>query len=246
MNIFFMASLLTVVVAFFPLGILFALLARKFSQSGRSFRSFCWALFFVALALFFSFYLSSFALLDGYKAVALMLFLFLLALVPVILFYQKDWHLYEKLATSFWGALVFLVILFSIYNFSVTYPITINDDGMTPFFQKEDKVFCQANRNWGSYSRGDIVALENPGAKGKVAIRKVVATEGDRVESSEGKLLVNGQMVGQTEPNIIMPLRILGENEIFVLAEKKGAFDSRVFGPVKEDDIINKILFKVN
>ena len=83
-------------------------------------------------------------------------------------------------------------------------------------------------------------------------VARVVAIAGDTVEiTNEGAVMVNGN--NMIESNIFYetyPLEgytkypiTLGANECFVLADsRRGAEDSRYFGPVKNDEIKGKVI----
>lgn len=100
-----------------------------------------------------------------------------------------------------------------------------------------------------SYYVGDLIVLDDQGAD--YALR-MVAGPGDKVDvSPEGRLVIND--VSQQESEIFydtgtyetdqvsFPL-VLSEDEIFVLGDmRRGAKDSRYFGPVKKSNIKGKV-----
>lgn len=242
------SSLLVIITALSPVGILFGLLARKISQSGRSWWAYCKVLLLIGLAVFLAVYSVSFVFLKTYQSWGLMFLLLVLMLGFIIFFFQKNWARSEKILLAFWGIMVFSSIIFLGFTFSIFYPFLVSDVGMAPAFNKGDFVFCQINRNLlGEYSKGDVVVFREPGDEKKVIIRKIIATEGDEVKINGGQLLVNNQAVRKVQANELIAPVVLAEGQYFVLSEKeKGVIDSKMFGPIVKDDIYVKVLFKLN
>lgn len=248
MKILLVISLLTILVISFPVGILFSLLAKKLSKSNRSLWSYCKALLLLSLAIFLAIYLPAFVILKAGWSLALMASLLIVLFGLIAWFYQKDWARSEKLATTAWGLLVFLGILFLITNFSLFNPFVINDIGMDPVYSKGDFVFCQLNKalTFG-YSKGNVVVFQDPHDKNKTLIRKIIATQGDRVKIDGGQLFVNDQLIRKVRPNELIAPITLTENQYFVLAENsENTYDSKLFGPITKADIYIRVMFKLN
>jgi signal peptidase I len=77
-------------------------------------------------------------------------------------------------------------------------------------------------------------------------IKRVVAIEGDTVEGSEGRLIVNGQPVEEpylgsdTETSSFGPVDV-PSGMIFVMGDNRGnSDDSRNFGPVPVDTVVGR------
>jgi|GEM_PF-3651277 len=250
MKILFIFSLLTIIITLFPAGILFCFWARKISGSGRGWWVYCKVLLLTALAVFLSVYFITASLSNSFpqKALAfLMLLAFALLSVAITFFFQKDWYKVEKIATISWGLLLFFAILFLSTNFSLFYPFLINDTGMEPIYSKGDLVFCQLNKILiGGYSKGDVVIHSVPSDRKIPMARKIIGVPGDKIEIKNERLFVNNQ----SEREIKMPdsaLLTLEEDQYFVLNENSESnFDSRIFGPIKSDQIYARALFQVN
>jgi len=98
------------------------------------------------------------------------------------------------------------------------------------------------------YTPKDTVVLE---INGKQQVRRVIATAGDTVDITEDGLLINGAL--QQEPDIYQrteryqegvdfPMTV-PEGQIFVLGDSRtGATDSRVYGSVKIEDTLGKVM----
>jgi signal peptidase I len=248
MRLLLIYSFLSVVAIFFPAGILLSILAKKLSRSERSLWAYCRMLVLIALAVFLAFYLTSFILLKTYQTILMVFLVFGLMLVWILFFLQKSWQFYEKLAVIIWGIIVLFIVVFLSYNYSLYQPFVINDTGMTPVYGEGDLVFCQINRGSARrYSKGDVVTFRDPDDKGKIIVRKIVATSGDRVEINGEQLLINGQIVRKVQANeLIAPITLM-KGQYFVLTEKEeNIFDSKIFGPITSEDIYTKVMFKIN
>lgn len=89
------------------------------------------------------------------------------------------------------------------------------------------------------------------GYQGKRQVRRVIAVAGDTVDITEEGLFINGVL--QYEPNIYestfryengadFPVT-LQEGEVFVLGDARdNATDSRVYGPIKIEDVLGKVM----
>jgi signal peptidase I len=86
--------------------------------------------------------------------------------------------------------------------------------------------------------RGDVVSFHPPGRGNEVYLKRVVALGGDRVQSQQGDLYVNGNRVGaHSQPlDLVVP-----RGEVYVLGDNRDhSEDSRVFGAVPERDVIGE------
>jgi signal peptidase I len=87
--------------------------------------------------------------------------------------------------------------------------------------------------------RGDVVSFHPPGGVNEVYLKRVVAREGDRVESHAGELYINGLPQGARywgAKSFLVPsgqLYLLGDN-------RDHSEDSRSFGAVPERDVIGE------
>jgi len=121
------------------------------------------------------------------------------------------------------------------------------EPSMAPAIKDGDLVFFY-RYNQSGYQPGDAVALEH---KGQSHVRRVIATAGDTVDITESGLLINGAL--QQEPGIYQrteryeegmsfPLTV-PEGQIFVLGDSRaGATDSRIYGCVKIEGTLGKVM----
>ena len=105
-------------------------------------------------------------------------------------------------------------------------------------------------RKASSADRGDIVAFDKPAAaRGPfgILVSRVVAVEGDHIESINGVLHVNGEateMPVAGEETLDVGTRIVPANHLFVMGDnRRNSADSREFGPIPEESIVAVHLF---
>ena len=118
---------------------------------------------------------------------------------------------------------------------------------MAPAIKDGDLVIFYRYTSSG-YQPQDVVALMFNGQK---QARRVVATAGDTVDITENGLVVNGapqqepeiyQMTERYADGVSLPLTV-PEGEIFVLGDARtGATDSRIYGCVKIEDTLGKVM----
>jgi signal peptidase I len=125
-------------------------------------------------------------------------------------------------------------------------PYAIPSPSMEPTLVEGDRVLV--NRlayHFRSPHRGDVIVFDPPGMDSPDPfIKRVVAVEGDTVSVHDGVLWVNG--AAQDEPYLKELPILSGFSEVkikpgYVWAmgdNRNNSGDSRLFGPVSEDDII--------
>ena len=95
---------------------------------------------------------------------------------------------------------------------------------------------------------GDIVVLDEE-KEGEIIIKRIIGMPGDTVSIKDNTVYVNGEELeedyayGETSDYEEITL---GDDEYFILGDNRPiSKDSRYFGPVKEDEIIGKIIFRL-
>ena len=150
--------------------------------------------------------------------------------------------------------LILLLLVIWVLFFQVIGLTHMPTDEMSPRLDLGDFVmYYRLDKNVG---KKDVIVLEKetPDSAGKkqLFICRVVATAGDTVEITEsGSLKVNGNtMIEDSVYSLTLPYEgyttyplTLGENECFVLADKRdGGTDSRYFGPVEKSEILGTVI----
>lgn len=95
---------------------------------------------------------------------------------------------------------------------------------------------------------GDIVVLDEE-KEGEIIIKRIIGMPGDTVSINDNTVYVNGEELeedyayGETSDYEEITL---GDDEYFILGDNRPiSKDSRYFGPVKEDEIIGKVIFRL-
>ena len=95
---------------------------------------------------------------------------------------------------------------------------------------------------------GDIVVLDEE-KEDEIIIKRIIGMPGDTVSIRDNTIYVNGEEVeedyayGETSNYEEITL---GDDEYFILGDNRPiSKDSRYFGPVKEDEIIGKVIFRL-
>ena len=153
-----------------------------------------------------------------------------------------------------WRALMFLMLktaliaLASILVFTFLFGIMRHKDpSMAPAIKDGDLVVFY-RYNHGGYMTQETIMLEINGGK---QVRRVVDIEGDVVDIAEGELIVNGALQQETDilsrtdryaEGVDFPLTV-PEGEVFVLGDHRTiADDSRIYGPVKIEDTLGRVI----
>lgn len=108
---------------------------------------------------------------------------------------------------------------------------------------------------YGKPDAGDIVALTSDvyseDEEGGILLRRVAATEGDKIEIKDGTLYVNGKVHEKYFSDGVyldeMEETTVGKNRVFVLSDTGHAvLDSRdkAIGQLRTDELLGKVLFK--
>ena len=163
---------------------------------------------------------------------------------------QKRVDVSNKNAIKSFFKKLFLIILvlWLLFTFVFGFFIVYNDDMFPKMVPSDLLMYYRLDRN---FYVGDVVVVGKNNAD--YALR-LVARGGDEVDSSyEGQLRVNGSYQAETNifyptgeydetaEDIKFPLK-LKENEVFALGDmRKGAKDSRYFGPVEKKEIKGKV-----
>ncbi|RIK40267.1 MAG: signal peptidase I [Chloroflexi bacterium] len=98
--------------------------------------------------------------------------------------------------------------------------------------------------------RGDIVVLHPPVDQGKPYIKRVIGLPGERLSIHDGAVYINGERLDEPYLNNIATSWpgtlaneeiVVPEDSVFVMGDNRNnSTDSRVFGPVRIDEIIGK------
>lgn len=143
-----------------------------------------------------------------------------------------------------------LVVIFFLAFFQMINIGNITSDSMAPEMEIGNKVVI----NRLSYfrknpSRGDVIAFEKDGQK---IIKRIIGIEGDKIESVDGTILINGYVLEEeyidknVETNFVNSFEV-PEGCYFVLGDnRENSYDARYWDEtyVSKDDIIGRVVHK--
>jgi signal peptidase I len=150
-------------------------------------------------------------------------------------------------------AIALLVEAFLIQAFWIPSP------SMEPTLDVGDRVLVnKLSYKFHDVHRGDVVVFERPpgastGEDGEIKdlIKRVIAIGGDTIEAREGNVYVNGEPIDENylepgTPTDHLPPTEIPPGHVFVMGDNRtNSEDSRVFGPIDEDDIVGRAFIRV-
>ncbi len=150
--------------------------------------------------------------------------------------------------------LISFALVFGFVRPVVASPFYVGSESMVPTLKVWDRVLINklAYDVVGGPERGDIVLFESPAGGEEPLIKRVVGLPGDTIEVRHDRLFVNGEP--QREPYVNDRYRkrqgpygprTVPKGHVFVMGDNRGnSQDSRVFGPVPEENLIGEALVR--
>ena len=162
---------------------------------------------------------------------------------------QQQPSITRELLSLFIKIVAIITAFFLLFTF--VFGITrYQEASMYPAIKDGDLVVFYRHAS-GHYLFQDVVALR---LEGETQFMRVVATAGDTVDITEGRLLINGapqQEIGifqETERfqvGVDFPLTV-PEGQVFVLGDNRAeSIDSRIYGCVEIEDIMGKVMMVI-
>jgi signal peptidase I len=130
-------------------------------------------------------------------------------------------------------------------------PIRVHADSMRPTLQSGDEIIVdRLSLVLRDPHRGELVVANSP--SGGLVVKRVAAVGGDTVGIEDGVLVVNGKQeretyvdYGNVDGVYFGPVDV-PEGEVFLLGDNRGnSEDSRDFGPVRDDEVVGRVLVRV-
>lgn len=112
---------------------------------------------------------------------------------------------------------------------------------MTPALRPGDYLIGRRARR---LVRGDLVVFEHPQRSGFFLVKRVVGMPGERIEISDGRVLIDDQPEPGNPVDTNPPGRwVLDQEQIFVLSDARAMTrsDSRSFGPIPRHSVIRVV-----
>ncbi len=139
-------------------------------------------------------------------------------------------------------------------------PFYVQGSSMEPnFYTSEYLIVDEISYRFEEPERGDVVVFKYPKNPQEYFIKRVIGLPGDSIEFKDGKIFIyndtykDGVVLDEkylpsnreTYSNGRNELVKLGSNEFFMLGDNRNSSkDSRVFGPVKRDLIVGRVMLR--
>lgn len=140
--------------------------------------------------------------------------------------------------------IVIVVVVVLIRTFIIT-PVRVDGDSMKNTLKNGDILLLYKLR---SIDRFDIIVLDEEKDNEKI-IKRVIGLPGETVAIKKGKIYINDKVIddeyayGETSDYNKVTLK---DDEYFILGDNRLiSKDSRYFGPIKENEIKGKIVFRL-
>ena len=149
--------------------------------------------------------------------------------------------------------LISFALVFGFVRPVIAAPFYVGSGSMVPTLMVWDRILInKLAYDFAEPQRGDIVLFESPEGGEEPLIKRVVGLPGETIEVRAGRLYVDGRR--QREPYVNDHLRNMQspygptkvpEGHYFMMGDNRGnSADSRVFGPVPEENLIGEALFR--
>lgn len=140
--------------------------------------------------------------------------------------------------------IVIVLVVVLIRTFIIT-PVRVDGDSMKNTLKNGDILLLY---KLGSINRFDIIVLDEEKDNEKI-IKRVIGLPGETVAIKKGKIYINDKVIddeyayGETSDYDKVTLE---DDEYFILGDNRLiSKDSRYFGPIKENEIKGKIVFRL-
>ena len=125
--------------------------------------------------------------------------------------------------------------------------VKISGNAMSPTLKDGESAL--ATRSFDSLSHGDIVAFRYPKDESKSFVQRIIALPGDRIESRDGNITLNGTRLEEpyvTDANRSMdswgPVVVPAEHYFMMGDHRNNSMDSRAWGLVQRKAVWAKVL----
>ncbi len=143
------------------------------------------------------------------------------------------------------------IVIYLVVQTFVVQTYQVQQVSMVPTIQPGEHLLVdKLTPRFDDFSRGDVVVFRAPGTAADETpfIKRVIGVGGDRVELSDGAVLVNGVAIdedyiarGPTEPDCGEDAWSVPDGELFLMGDHRSqSQDSRCFGTVGVDRVVGR------
>lgn len=152
---------------------------------------------------------------------------------------------------------ILAAITISAVRYFIFKPFIVHGASMVPnFYENEYLIIDEISYRFKEPERGDIVVTRNPNKTDEFFLKRVVGLPGERVIVRDGtvRIATKDNPAGTALEEAYLPSReftpgtvdiTLGSDELYVMGDNRDAsFDSRMFGPLKRNLVVGKVLLR--
>ncbi len=144
--------------------------------------------------------------------------------------------------------LIIAVTIALILRSFVISPFKVSLTSMYPTLQPDDFILVEKiTMRFSSIKQGEVVVFRSPLGEKKDFVKRVIAVSGDKIESREGHVYVNDELLHESylKQNFSMSIvpQIVNQGEYFVMGDNRdNSLDSRNFGTIKIANIKGRVI----
>lgn len=161
---------------------------------------------------------------------------------------------------NFWKELVKLVVIAVVivipFRLFIAQPFIVDGASMDPTFENSQYLIVdELTYHFNTPQRGSVLIFKYPRDPKKFFIKRVIGLPNEQVVINNGQVTIinaeNPNGLKLNEPYVVYKKEDshsvkLGENEYFVMGDNRaGSSDSRYWGPVPEENIVGRPIFRV-
>lgn len=153
----------------------------------------------------------------------------------------------EKVKKIIWELIPYIciIVLIIIIRMYIITPVRVDGASMNRTLEDGDILLLY---KMAKIDRYDIVVLDEE-YDNEIIIKRIIGLPGETVEIKNGKIYINDEEIedeygyGDTSDYDKITL---GDDEYFILGDNRLiSKDSRYFGPIKEDDLMGEVVFRI-
>ncbi|MBT9130076.1 MAG: Signal peptidase I T [candidate division WS2 bacterium] len=144
--------------------------------------------------------------------------------------------------------LIIAVIIALILRSFVISPFKVSLTSMYPTLYPDDLILVEKiSMRFSPIKQGEIIVFRSPLGERKDFVKRVIAVPGDKIESREGDVYVNDELIQETylKQNFsesIVPQTVI-QGEYFVMGDNRdNSLDSRNFGTIEAASIKGRVV----
>lgn len=151
--------------------------------------------------------------------------------------------------------IIALLIVIPIRYF-IFQPFFVRGQSMEPNFHDGDYLIIdEISYRFNQPSRGEVIVFKYPGNPTQRYIKRIIGLPGETIEIKDGLITISNENYSwslnelfylsesiATQGDVVISL---SQDEYFVLGDNRNAsYDSRRWGPLPEEDIIGRVVFR--